>query len=48
MGRKPYLVRVGAQQVRGWRTVDNRNQAPSPWFATQSGSLFPPVALVKT
>ena len=28
MGRKPYLVRVGAQQVRGWRTVDNRNQAP--------------------
>ena len=28
MGRKPYLVRVGAQQIRGWRTVDNRNQAP--------------------
>ena len=28
LGRKPYLVRVGAQQVRGWRTVDNRNQAP--------------------
>ena len=28
LGRKPYLVRVGAQQVRGWRTVDDRNQAP--------------------
>ena len=28
LGRKPYLVRVGAQQIRGWRTVDNRNQAP--------------------
>ena len=28
MGRKPYLVRVGAQQVRGWRTAANRNQAP--------------------
>ena len=28
MGRKPYLVRVGAQQIRGWRTVDNRHQAP--------------------
>ena len=28
MGRKPYLVRVGAQQIRGWRTVGNRHQAP--------------------
>ena len=28
MGRKPYLVRVGAQQIRGWRTAANRNQAP--------------------
>ena len=28
LGRKPYLVRVGAQQIRGWRTVNNRNQAP--------------------
>ena len=28
MGRKPYLVRVGAQQIRGWRTAGNRNQAP--------------------
>ena len=28
MGRKPYLVRVGAQQIRGWRTAQNRNQAP--------------------
>ena len=28
MGRKPYLVRVNAQQIRGWRTAANRNQAP--------------------
>lgn len=28
MGRKPYLVRVNAQQIRGWRTVGNRMQAP--------------------
>ena len=28
LGRKPYLVRVAAQQIRGWRTVSNRNQAP--------------------
>ena len=28
LGRKPYLVRVNAKQIRGWRTVNNRNQAP--------------------
>ena len=28
MGRKPYLVRVGAQQIRGWRTIGNRHQSP--------------------
>ena len=28
MGRKPYLVRVGAQQIRGWRTEGNRMQSP--------------------
>jgi len=28
LGRKPYLTSINAQQIRGWRTVGNRNQAP--------------------
>ena len=28
LNRKPYLTCINAQQIRGWRTVGNRSQAP--------------------